>query len=66
MKYNPIVTLKCPMCGHENKHVAVNENKKEPFTFFCDGEEGGCDRYFVAVIDITVTTKTYTYGEAER
>jgi hypothetical protein len=60
------------MCGHENATnsiiVADNNHAEDgkPFIYLCDGEEGGCDRYFVVQIDLIPSVKTYTYDEAKQ
>lgn len=52
------VTVKCPVCGHENKawfDLVVNGKKQFKY---CDSDTGGCDDEFAFELTATVTAKT--------
>jgi hypothetical protein len=69
MIHSGSISIKCPMCEHNNViHSDVLTNTYHarpgiPFTFLCDNEEGGCDRYFVTIINLIPSVHTYTYRD---
>lgn len=68
MEFRIKLIVKCPMCGHLNKMDSRAYYKVEPgrpFIMTCDSEEGGCDRYFVAQINVVANVKTYVYEEPQ-
>lgn len=68
MKYSFPITVICPMCGIVNTlrpEIQRGVIDRKPFIVLCDGESGGCDRYFVAEVTLNVTVRTATYQETK-
>lgn len=53
--------LLCPYCGHHNAvfHSHDSTHCDDRLVCLCDGEEGGCDRYFVAAVRLETNSGTY-------
>lgn len=56
-----LVTLKCPECGHEAQYQTDLKPHGKTELYFCDYEDGGCDKSFAAKITtrIEVDIKIY-------
>lgn len=53
-----VITVRCPMCGHENKiRFGLESNRKRQLKL-CDVDTGGCDDFFVVMLLAKVTAKT--------
>jgi hypothetical protein len=57
MELKRTVDVICPMCKRVNKltsEILKSHNAEHgvPFVYLCDNEQGGCDRYFVIVINL--------------
>jgi hypothetical protein len=63
MNYDNTVSVKCPMCGFENKLDKMAQDwyrikDGDPFVMTCDSENGGCDRFFVARVTLSHNVTT--------
>jgi hypothetical protein len=46
------ISIECPYCKFNNKTILDDSSLGNKILVLCDQEEGGCDEFFVAEIDI--------------
>lgn len=67
MEYIYPLIITCPTCSCKNKvnfetQKFYNIREDIPFVMLCDNEEGGCDNYFVAQVNLKPDIKTFVLG----
>ena len=50
------VNVECPYCGKVQR-ICISDGCARKGIIICNGEDGGCDRYFVADITVSVAAK---------
>lgn len=53
---NRLVMVRCPYCGKEN-FIDVQSDVGQMTPVNCDVMEGGCDKWFVAKIEVKIVGK---------
>lgn len=55
---------KCPYCDHEQTQcVKENSEELDQEVVLCDATDGGCDKLYVAIYEVTVSAESYTIGD---
>lgn len=57
------VTYTCPHCGHVHAYTTSVEEKRTTLVWYCDPDNGGCDKR--NVIDIELYARVYAYPVME-
>jgi len=51
--------VRCPYCGMVQKALVDARAPGRVTPIYCDCDEGGCDRLFIAKVTILIKTETY-------
>lgn len=57
----------CPYCGLKNENdIEKNERFYEHKIVYCDSDIGGCDRYYVIGLSLSIDVDVYKLEEANQ